>query len=135
MGGNALLHLATIEPARLDAMVVVSSVMRFPEPARAVMRAAPSAMVRALGDDDDDMSFTPERLASVTARTLVVFGDRDFLYPVELGVELYRAVPHAELWVVPGGGHGPIFTDAADDFARTALAFFDRAAVRPPARP
>jgi pimeloyl-ACP methyl ester carboxylesterase len=130
MGGNALLHLATIQPARLDAMVVVSSVMRFPAPARAVMRAAPSAMVRALGDDHDDMSFTPERLASVAARTLVVFGDRDFLYPVELGVELYRAIPRAELWVVPGGGHGPIFTAAADDFVRAALAFFDRAAVK-----
>lgn len=133
MGGNALLHVATLQPGRLEAMVVVSSVMRFPEQARAVMRASPSAMVRALADDAHDMSFTPARLAAVTARTLVVFGDRDFLYPVELGVELYRAIPNAELWVVPGGGHGPIFADAADDFVRAALAFFDRA--RPPARP
>jgi pimeloyl-ACP methyl ester carboxylesterase len=128
MGGNALLHVATLQPARLDAMVVVSSVMRFPEPARAVMRASPSAMVRALADDHEDMSFTPERLAGVTARTLVVFGDRDFLYPVELGVELYRAIPRAELWVVPGGAHGPIFTDAAEDFVRTSVAFFERLA-------
>jgi pimeloyl-ACP methyl ester carboxylesterase len=126
MGGNALLHLATIQPQRLDAMVVVSSVMRFPEQARAIMRAAPSAMVRALADDPDDMSFTPERLAAVRARTLVVYGDRDYLYPVEIGVELYRAIPRAELWVVPGGGHGPIFTEAAEDFARATLAFFDR---------
>jgi pimeloyl-ACP methyl ester carboxylesterase len=126
MGGNALLHLATIQPGRLDAMVVVSSVMRFPEQARAIMRASPSAMVRALADDPDDMSFTPERLAAVHARTLVVYGDRDYLYPVEIGVELYRAIPRAELWVVPGGGHGPIFAEAAEDFVRASFAFFDR---------
>jgi pimeloyl-ACP methyl ester carboxylesterase len=128
MGGNALLHVATMQPERLEAMVVVSAVMSFPEQARAIMRASPSAMARALADDTGDMSFTPARLAWVTARTLVVYGDRDFLYPVETGVELYRAIPGAALWVVPNGGHGPIFTKEADAFVRTSLAFFDRTA-------
>lgn len=123
MGGNALLHVATMQPERVEAMVIASAVMTFPESARGVMRASPSPMVRGLADDVDDMSFTPERLARVTARTLVVFGDRDSLYPVEMGVELYRAIPGAALWVVPGGGHGPIFALAAEDFARTSLAF------------
>src|SRR5579863_3531285 len=38
MGGNILLHLATLEPERVRAMVVVSATMYFPEEARAIMR-------------------------------------------------------------------------------------------------
>ena len=52
-----------------------------------------------------------------------MYGDRDPLYPVEMGVEMYRAIPRAALWVVPKGGHGPIFAEAARLFARTALDF------------
>ncbi|HXZ84112.1 MAG TPA: alpha/beta hydrolase, partial [Myxococcota bacterium] len=56
-------------------------------------------------------------------RTLVVYGDRDPLCPVERGVELYRAIPRAQLWVVPNGGHGPIALERGEPFARQALAF------------
>ena len=51
------------------------------------------------------------------------FGDRDPLYPVSIAFELHRAIPRSYLWVVPNGGHGPIFGDAASHFATTALAF------------
>src|SRR5690242_2837068 len=37
-GGIALLHMATIEPAMIDAMVVVSAPPYFPTDARAIMR-------------------------------------------------------------------------------------------------
>jgi pimeloyl-ACP methyl ester carboxylesterase len=36
---------------------------------------------------------------------------------------MYRAIPRSALWVVPNGGHGPVFFDAAAPFAQTALAF------------
>jgi pimeloyl-ACP methyl ester carboxylesterase len=149
MGGNTLLHVATQEPERLEAMVIVSATPYFPEQARAIMRTISpddrpaeewramrerhvhgDAQIRALFEAQrdlagsvDDVSFTPPQLARVTARTLVVHGDRDPLYPVELGVELYRSIPHAALWVVPNAGHGPVFLEAAEPFARTALAF------------
>jgi pimeloyl-ACP methyl ester carboxylesterase len=74
-------------------------------------------------EDASDMSFTPDRLASVAARTLIVSGDRDPLYPVELAVELFRGIPAASLWVVPGGGHNPIFLSERESFARVALPF------------
>jgi pimeloyl-ACP methyl ester carboxylesterase len=45
------------------------------------------------------------------------------LYPVEQAVELLRGIPNASLWVVPNGGHGPIFGDQAAPFVRTATAF------------
>jgi pimeloyl-ACP methyl ester carboxylesterase len=149
-GANTLLHLATQQPARITAMIHVSGTPRFPDQARAIMRTMTeegrsadewSAMrgrhhlgdeqiralwrhARAFAEDRDDMNFTPATLASITARTLIVHGDRDPLYPVELAVELYRAIPHASLWVVPEGGHGPIFGPQAAPFARATAAFF-----------
>ena len=80
------------------------------------------AQMRALKDDHDDMAFTAATLAPITARTLIVHGDRDPLYPVELALEMYRAIPASALWVVPNGGHGPIFGDQAAEFVETAIA-------------
>jgi pimeloyl-ACP methyl ester carboxylesterase len=148
MGGNTLLHMATLEPERLEAMVLVSATMSFPEQARALMRATPAEppaeqwrllrerhrhgeaqiaalweQQRAFADSYDDMSFTPAQLSRIGARTLIVYGDRDPLYPLEMALDLYRAIPASALWVVPGGGHGPVFLEAAEPFVRTALAF------------
>ena len=150
MGGNVLLHMATMQPERIEAMVIVSATPYFPEQARKIMAAVPAPndqpasewerMRRAhkFGDDQiralwqwgrslkdsyDDMNFTPADLAKIRARTLIVQGDRDFLYPVEMSVEMYRAIPNSSLWIVTGGSHGPIFFDAAARFAETALAF------------
>jgi pimeloyl-ACP methyl ester carboxylesterase len=70
------------------------------------------------------MNFTPPSLSRIMASTLVVYGDRDPLYPVEMALAMYRAIPRSALWVVPNSGHGPVFADAAAQFAQTALAFF-----------
>lgn len=150
MGGNILLHMATMQPERIEAMVVVSATMYFPEQARAIMRQVPPAdkqppqewetmrrrhkhgdeqitalwdWGRAMQDSYDDMNFTPPVLSRITASSLIVYGDRDPLYPVEMAVQMYRAIPKAALWVVPNGSHGPVFMDAAAQFAQTALAF------------
>ena len=50
-------------------------------------------------------------------------GDRDPLYPVRLALELREAIPRSTLWVVPGGGYGPVFGSHATRFAETATAF------------
>jgi pimeloyl-ACP methyl ester carboxylesterase len=150
MGGNILLHMATMQPERVEAMVIVSATAYFPEQARKVMAAVPAPAdqpasewermrrshkfgdeqiralwewARSLKDSYDDMNFTPADLAKIRARTLVVQGDRDFLYPVEMSVEMYRVIPNPSLWIVPGGSHGPIFMERAPLFAQTALAF------------
>ena len=70
------------------------------------------------------MNFTPLSLSRITATTLIVYGDRDALYPVEMAVDVYRAIPRSALWIVPNGGHGPAFFDAAPQFVQTALALF-----------
>jgi pimeloyl-ACP methyl ester carboxylesterase len=147
MGAKTLLHMATQQPDRIDAMVLVSATPYFPTPARAAMAqlsvdnfsdadwAAQRArhvhgdeqirmlfdQMRALKDSYDDMAFTPPLLATITARTLIVHGDRDSLYPVELALEMYRAIPSSALWVVPYGGHGPIFGSQAAAFVSVAM--------------
>jgi pimeloyl-ACP methyl ester carboxylesterase len=148
-GANTLLHMATQQPARVEAMIHVSGTPRFPDQARAIMRGmteegrSPAEWaemrgrhhhgddqiralwrhVREFADDRTDMNFTAETLSAITARTLIVHGDRDPLYPVELALEVYRAIPGAALCVVPNGGHGPIFGDQAAPFVAAASAF------------
>jgi pimeloyl-ACP methyl ester carboxylesterase len=149
MGAKTLLHMATQQPQRIDAMVLVSATPYFPAPARAAMAQLTVdafadadwasqrqrhvhgdeqirmlfAQMRALKDSHDDMAFTPPLLATITARTLIVHGDRDPLYPVELAMEMYRSIPASALWVVPNGGHGPIFGALAAPFVAAATAF------------
>lgn len=129
-GANTLLHMATQQPSRIAAMVHVSGTPRFPDQARAIMRlmtAEQSPLWRhahEFAEDRTDMNFTAESLSRITAKTMIVHGDRDPLYPVELALELYRAIPNASLWVVPNGGHGPIFGNEAPAFVATASAFF-----------
>ena len=80
-------------------------------------------MTRRFAESYDDVTFTPPYLGTISAETLIVFGDRDPLYPVSLACEMYRAIPRSHLWVVPHGGHGPVFGDAAPRFVETSLAF------------
>ena len=148
-GAKALLHMATQQPYRLEAMVLVSATPYFPIQARAAMAQLTVetfsdaewarqrerhvhgdeqirqlyAQMRGLKDVFDDMAFTPPLLATITAKTLIVHGDRDPLYPVELALEMYRAIPQSALWVVPNGGHGPVFGPLAAPFAEKAVAF------------
>lgn len=148
-GGIVLLHMATSKPASIDSMVVVSAPPYFPEQARAAQRHFSEAalgaaemermrgrhkhgerqiqqlfaMVHAFADSVDDVNFTPPLLSRITASTLIVFGDRDPLYPVSLAFDLHHAIPRSFLWVVPNGPHGPIFGDGAAQFSTTAFAF------------
>lgn len=148
-GGIVLLHMAILEPASIDSMVIVSAPTHFPEQARAIMRQMSETtvgeaemaqmrvrhpngeaqiqqlfgMARGFADSYHDVNFTPAMLSGISARTLIVFGDRDPLYPVSIAVDLHQAIPQSSLWVVPNGGHGPVFGPAAARFEETALAF------------
>jgi pimeloyl-ACP methyl ester carboxylesterase len=116
LGAKTLLHLATIAPSRVRRMVLASATPRIPEDKLAIVRSAGAPT---------DMSFQREELATITAPTLVVHGDRDELYPVELAVELFRSIPTASLYVVPGGTHGVAF-ERGTRFEEHVLAFFDQ---------
>ena len=47
-----------------------------------------------------------EELASIQAPFLVLHGDRDRFFPVEVATTLYRSLPDAELCILPDTGHG-----------------------------
>jgi pimeloyl-ACP methyl ester carboxylesterase len=149
-GGMSLLHMATSQPKRIDSMVLISATSYFPEKARAMLRGASfgnmpqqvqemyrecakrgDAQIRqlitqfnALHKNYDDMNFTAQSLSTITARTLVVHGDRDRFFPVEIPVSIYRSIPDAALWIIPGGDHVPIY-DSTVPFTSTALRFLD----------
>jgi pimeloyl-ACP methyl ester carboxylesterase len=150
LGAKTLLHMATQQPTRVEAMALVSATPYFPEQARSIMRQVTPEnrtdeewqrmrqshkhgdeqirqlwkQTNAFKDSYDDMNFTPPYLSTITARTLIVHGDRDPLYPVNLAMEMHASIPRSYLWIIPNGGHGPIFGDMADPFVRTVLAFF-----------
>jgi len=148
-GAQTLLQMAVLQPDRIQAMVLVSGGHYFPKEARAFMRKFAlenlppaeqermrqrhkqgEAQLQALLQQAkgfqtsyDDMTLTPPHLSTITARTLLVFGDRDPLYPVQIPVEMHTSIPRSYLWMVPNGGHGPIFGDQSARFTETALAF------------
>jgi pimeloyl-ACP methyl ester carboxylesterase len=149
LGAKTLLHLATMAPSRVERMILVSGAPRFPEATRALFREAAAMdhtpaewermravhvhgdeqiaalwkLPRRIADDPIDMNFTPEHLAAITAKTLIVSGDRDPFYPVELALDLYRGIRGSALWVVPNAMHCPVFFAERDAFAQTATAF------------
>lgn len=55
------------------------------------------------GTDSEDA--TEADLEHVEAPTLVVVGDRDPLVPLEEALTMYRAIPDADLWVIPRATH------------------------------
>jgi pimeloyl-ACP methyl ester carboxylesterase len=153
-GGITLLHMATLEPSRVEAMVLVSAPPYFPPEAKAIQRRYSEAMIsegqraaikafhprgdaqiqalieqtRQMAVNDADVMFTPAVLGTITSDTLIVFGDRENfggepMYPVSLAFELHAGIPRSHLWVVPNGGHGPIFGAHAATFASTAMSF------------
>ena len=148
-GAVTLLHVATTQPERLEAMVLVGSGSHYPDHCReqlaqlsartyseaemgrlrAIHRhgdAQVRALLRQLGElagVEGDLAFTPEDLSAITARTLLVHGDRDYCFPVPMVAEMYAAIPRAYLWVVPHGGHVPIYGGLIEPFTGTVLAF------------
>ena len=139
-GGNVLLHVATMQPDRVRAMVLVSATSHFPDQARAIMRnytfdllpreeqekmrrRHPGgqaqidtifAQARAFADSYDDLNFAAQDLAKITARPF---------YPLQISVDMATAIPQATLYIVRGGGHGPIGGERWPDFVKTASAF------------
>lgn len=147
-GGNVLLHMATMRPERMKAMVLVSATPYFPAQARVIMRQFGSSLppeqrehlrrihpggdaqidallasTAAFADSYDDLNFTPQLLSTITAKTLIVQGDQDPLYPVELSQEMAKWIPNSRLWIISGGGHGPVIGERWREFVKTAGEF------------
>ncbi len=152
-GAMTLLHMATQQPDRVEAMVLVGGGTYFSAACRDLLQGfgleglseAGWARLRRLhrhGDDQirmlfnqmrgfkdsyDDVAFTPPLLSTIRARTLIVQGDRDACFPPAMAAEMQAAIPGAHLWVVPNGEHWPIRGGLAADFAKTVPEFLEGA--------
>jgi pimeloyl-ACP methyl ester carboxylesterase len=82
------------------------------------------------------LDYTLADLSAITAPTLLLVGDRDEGVPVEQAVEMYRAIPHAALAVLPNADHGSagwLPTGPNPLFTASVLSFLQRLPPLPPA--
>jgi len=129
-GGMTLLHMATQQTHRIEVMSLWGATPYLTEHCRASQRTVSFEKVerdstewlnsirqqhpggdgqirallenyRVMGDTYDDMNFTPDHLSTITARTQILHGDRDALFPVEIPLSLYHSIPDAALMILP----------------------------------
>lgn len=150
-GGMTLLYAATMQPDRFEALVLVGAQTYFSAKARNAQErliksleenpqqwqvfherhgaSGAEQLVRqfeALASQYGDPVFTPDLLATISARTLIVQGDNDSYIPISQPVEMFRAIPSAHLWIVPSGGHLPyLVPENRDDFLRRVSEFLE----------
>lgn len=134
MGGATALRLALQHPERVDRLILYRCGFRSSPRAREALArmataenwhrwglaswmerehepqggpAAWQAVIRrvAAAFEDPGSSLSVTQLAGLQAPSLVIGGDRDDVVPVEDLLEMYRAIPEARLWIVPGAGH------------------------------
>jgi pimeloyl-ACP methyl ester carboxylesterase len=69
-------------------------------------------------------SLTSDILSTITARTLIIHGDKDDIIPVSQAIEMYNNINKKYLWIVPNGGHLPYMDPANQtEFLRILLDF------------
>jgi pimeloyl-ACP methyl ester carboxylesterase len=150
-GAVTLLHMATQQPERIEAVALVGSGMyytidcrktlakydadNFPEAGWNRLRQVHKHgdeqirnLIRALAgfaESYDDVTFTPPTLAKITARTLFVHGDRDYCFPVSMVEDMYTSIPRSYLWIIPNGGHVPVYGRWKSQFTETVLEFMN----------
>ena len=144
MGGHVCLRLAAAHPERVRKLVLVDASglplhtrllplawrslrsqghthFRFAPIAMATaLQAGPlvlwSALHALLADDVHSV------LSGIAAPTLLVWGERDLLVPLELGQALHQAIQGSRLVVVPDAGHNVMF-ERPEQFNRLVLDF------------
>ena len=129
-GANTLIHMATLQPERIEKLVLISGTTYFPKKCREIMAQMTLDKIadanwdyyRKIGYSDeqtrmlrqqfhdmkdsyDDMNFTPPLLSKVRADTLIIHGDRDEFFPVSIATGMYESIPSSYLFVVPNFGH------------------------------
>jgi pimeloyl-ACP methyl ester carboxylesterase len=151
-GGMTLTHMATMDTSRIRAMILIGSTSFFPEPCRDIQRSTSYENIdegymnylkeqhprgetqirnlltqfKNMADSYDDMNFTNPYLSSIRSSTLVIHGDRDAFFAVDIPVNSYKSIPNSYLWIVPNFGHSSIDKNSiwADAFLKVVNKFF-----------
>ena len=155
-GGMILIHMATMDTTRINAMVLIGATTFFPEQTRKIMKdnyyetELPESLndlhklhpggeiqirklkkqFREMEHSYDDMNFTSAYLTQIKCPTLIVHGDRDAYFPLDIPVDAYKSIPNAFLWIVPNGGHLPNFKNLwSDKFLEVSKLFLSGEAL------
>ena len=134
-GGMCLLFVGLHHPERIRSLILSCATYTFDETARRHMRFTademdrqPAAIAngerrhgaahgadywkvlrgvfRSFTENPQELPFQPADLAAITSPVLVLHGDRDPYFPVNIPTTLYRSLPNAELCILPNTGHG-----------------------------
>ncbi|MBI4659736.1 MAG: alpha/beta hydrolase [Verrucomicrobia bacterium] len=134
-GGHVALRMAALQPERVEAMIVIAGAHQLLGPARKtiednrgtnlpqgwyldvastwhpagevqVQQLWREGVASALGND---FGIPDELLAAIRARTLVIQGDRDDYFPLDVPLDLYRKIQKAQLWIIPNTTHATVF--------------------------
>ncbi len=147
MGGHICIHLAATYPRQVGRLALVDASglplggrlhhlawrglrssghthFRFaPTVVGTSLQAGPLVLLSALrGLLADDVQGV---LADIAAPTLIIWGERDVLVPLELGHALHAAIKGSRLAVVPGAGHNVMY-ECPEEFNRLVEEFLDR---------
>ena len=144
-GAIVLLYMATQKPELLESMVLVTGGHRLSERGRQLLvneyfedlddelkayyrsiHPGGDPQIKKIFDLENEMAadfaatitkgdLTWPVLHDIDVPALLVWGDRDKYFPVEVALELYLALPNSRLWVVPGQGHVPLWPEWGGD--------------------
>ncbi len=91
------------------------------------LAAAPSwqELLSDITGRSDQIAFNAPRFARIEAPVLLLWGDKDRVVPARQGLRLRDAIPGAELSVMAGAGHVPMF-DHPEQTAEIVLEFASR---------
>jgi pimeloyl-ACP methyl ester carboxylesterase len=73
----------------------------------------------------DELPFRPADLAAITCPVLVLHGDRDPFFPLDIATTMYQAMPNAELAILPAVEHA-LPWERPDRFVRVLADFLAR---------
>jgi pimeloyl-ACP methyl ester carboxylesterase len=145
MGGFIAAHVAVTEPARVqrlvlvDAAALVTDQRNYPQHMVGLVRgllvlpfsflpvlvtdaarAGPLTILKAVCEllitNIDD------QLSALHTPTLVMWGEQDWVVPMEIGLAISHSLPNARFAVIPRAGHVPMWDQPAQ-FNRVALDF------------
>lgn len=147
-----LTHMAIMDSSRIEAMILIGSTSYFPEQARAIQRSLSyktmdeewksdwlrwhprgeqqirslQSQFKSFAETYDDMNFTPPYFSQIKTPTLIIHGDRDPFFPVDIPGTSFKYIPDSHLWIIPNFGHSGIVNDSiwAEAFLGAIKQFF-----------
>ncbi len=134
-GGHVALRMSIQQPSRIAAMISIAGAHRLPPASRKYCEENVNAPLKQgwwldevktwhpRGEDqlrevrdlgltgslNDDFTMSDAALSTIRARTLIIQGDRDEIFPLEVPVELARKIGDSQLWIVPNAPHRVFF--------------------------